>query len=83
MKSMVNSGGLPEVMRAGDCISVDQLESPLPGFFPQMKECLTRPRYQVATVFVNHCSRLGYIHLHYSATSENMLKAKRNFESLL
>jgi hypothetical protein len=45
----------------GDCVSVDQLELPTPGFIGLVKGFLTMQRYHVATVFVDHYSGLGYI----------------------
>ena len=70
------------VIRApGDCISVDQLESPTPGFLGQVKGFLTTQRYHVATVFVDHFSRLGYVYLQHSTGDEETLKAKNAFEA--
>ncbi len=80
-KPLANKGKMPKVLKAGDCISVDPLESPLPGFVPQMKGRLTRQRYLVAIVFVDHNSGLGYKHLHYAATSEETLEAKCSFKA--
>jgi hypothetical protein len=41
---------------------------------------LTKARYSVATVFVDHYSRLGYVHIQRDTTSTETLKAKRAFE---
>jgi GAG-pre-integrase domain len=47
-----------DTTKPGECISVDQLESPHPGLIGQMKGTPTRERYTAATVFVDHFS--GY-----------------------
>jgi hypothetical protein len=47
----------------GDFVSVDQLESITPGCIAQLKGILTKRRYTCATVFVDHFSRLGYVHM--------------------
>eukprot|EP00957_Ditylum_brightwellii_P176479 13440113-Ditylum_brightwellii.AAC.1 len=43
---------------AGQCVSVDQMESTVPGFVAQLKRRLTIKRYTAATMFVDHYSRL-------------------------
>eukprot|EP00956_Cyclotella_meneghiniana_P025434 scaffold53086_cov60-Cyclotella_meneghiniana.AAC.2 len=64
----------------GECVSVDQLQSTQPGFFAQLKGKLTNRRYNSATVFVDHYSRLRYIHLMTSMSSEQTIEAKQAFE---
>jgi hypothetical protein len=49
--------------KVGQCVSVDQLISMQVGFIAQLKGTLTKKRYTVATVFVDHYYRLKYIHL--------------------
>jgi hypothetical protein len=49
--------------RAGEYVSVDQVESRAVGFVAQLKGRLTLGRYRVATIFVDHHIRLGYVHL--------------------
>jgi hypothetical protein len=49
------------------------------GFVAQMKGILTHGRYMVATRFVDHYSRLGYVHLQKDALSAETRKAKRAF----
>jgi hypothetical protein len=67
--------------RPGECVSVDQMESRAVGFIAQMKGSLTHGRYPVATIFVDHHSRLGYVHLQKDASSKETLKAKHAFET--
>jgi hypothetical protein len=50
------------------------------GFIAQLKGTLTKTRYTVATIFVDHYSRLKYIHLMTTLTSEESMEAKRAFE---
>jgi hypothetical protein len=69
-----------ETTAPGECVSVDQLESSVPGIIGQLKGIPTRSRYKVATVFVDHHSNLSYVHLQISTSSEETLQAKREFE---
>jgi hypothetical protein len=64
----------------GECVSIDQLESTQTGFFAQLKGKLTVKRYTAATVFVDHFSRLRFIYLMTSMTSDETVKAKQQFE---
>ena len=64
----------------GQCVSVDQLESPAPGLIAQMKGWLTKKRYRVATVFVDNFSGLSYVHLQKTTNAEETLLAKKAFE---
>ena len=64
----------------GDCVSVDQLESTSPGLIGQMKGALTNKRYKFATVFVDHFSRMSYVHLQQTNSAIETLEAKRAFE---
>ncbi len=50
------------------------------GFIAQLKGTLTKKRYTVATVFVDHYSRLKYIHLMTKLTSKETMDAKQAFE---
>ena len=56
------------------------MESTVPGFVAQLKGRLTVKRYTAATVFVDHYSRLTYVHLQYDLSSKHTLEAKRAFE---
>jgi hypothetical protein len=75
------SGTLKEVNLPGQCVSVDQLESPVAGFVGQNKGFFFRKRYKVATVFVDHFSRLSYVYLQESTKGVETLAAKRSFEA--
>lgn len=45
----------------GGLVSVDQLDSPIPGMVDQMTGILTIKRYKYVTVFVDQASKLGYV----------------------
>ena len=79
-RAPVNSLRVPAVEHPGDCISIDQLESTTPGFVAQMKGHLTRGRYRVTTIFVDHFSDLSFVHLQPSTSAEHTLQAKQAFE---
>jgi hypothetical protein len=56
------------------------MESRDVGFVAQLKGRLTKGRYRIATVFVDHYSRIGYVHLQKDSTSTETIKAKDAFE---
>jgi hypothetical protein len=65
----------------GKCVSsVDQMESRDVGFVAQHKGRLTKGCYRVATVSVDHYSRIGYVHLQKDSTSTETIKAKDAFK---
>jgi hypothetical protein len=66
--------------KAGQCVSVDQLILTQVGLIAHQKGTLTKKCYTAATVFVNHYSKLKYIHLMTKLTSEDTMEAKRTFE---
>jgi hypothetical protein len=80
-KGIQNKNKIQVATSPGDCISVDQLESPTPGFIAQLKGKLTKKRYGAATIFVDHASRLSYIHFQQRISSDETVEAKRAFEA--
>jgi hypothetical protein len=64
----------------GACVSVDQLESSMLGLIGHMKGIPTVQRYRCATVYVDHYSRLSYVHLQKQLTSEETVQGKVAFE---
>jgi hypothetical protein len=80
-KAQQDNSKIKSVTRPGDCLSIDQLESPTPGFVAQLKGALTKKQYQAAMILVDHGSRLSYIHLQQGLTSAETVKAKRAFEA--
>jgi len=67
-------------LQPGDVVSVDQLVSPVPGIVAQATGRPTLLRYKYATVYVDHASKLGYIHLQSSADAKETLVGKTLFE---
>jgi hypothetical protein len=67
--------------KPGECISVNQMTSTEPGFYAQLKGKLTKKRYCCATIFVDHFSRLRYVHPQVDDTLIETVAAKRTFES--
>jgi hypothetical protein len=66
--------------KPGECISEHQKTSMEVGFYVQLKGKLTKKRYKCATVFVNHFSRLRFVHLQLDDKSNKMLAAKLAIE---
>lgn len=66
--------------RPGEIVSIDQLESSTPGLIAHSKGIPTTKRFTCATIFVDHFSRLAYIHLQESTGALETLAAKQAFE---
>ena len=66
--------------KPGECILVDQMVTTQVGFYAQMTGKLTTRRYRGATIFVDHFSRVRFIHLMQDSSSVKTIKAKRAFE---
>ena len=66
----------------GAVVSIDQLESPVPGFVPIAKGQPTVRRYRGASVFVDHVSDFMYVHMHQHLTTDETIDAKHAFERL-
>ena len=49
-------------VKPGECVSIDHMTSTELGFVAQLKGKLTKKRYPCATIFVDHYSRLQYVH---------------------
>jgi transposase InsO family protein len=64
----------------GDVVSVDQLESSIPGFIGQITGKLTKQCIVASTIYVDHASDLSYVYHQTSMTSEETLKSKQAFE---
>jgi hypothetical protein len=65
----------------GQMVSVEQLESSAAGFKSQLKGSPTRRRYKAATVFVDHFSRMSYVHLQEIPNYADTVEAKGAFEA--
>ena len=81
-RTKATPGNLKPASRPGEFVSVDQMMSTTPGFIAQLKSpVLTRRRYHVATIFVDHYSSLSYVYLQETQTSQDTLTAKQAFEA--
>ena len=69
------------ITRPGRVVSVDQLVSPTPGYIAQLRGTPTRRRYKAATIFVDHASGAGYVHIQRSTSADETIEAKRRFEA--
>ena len=66
--------------KPGQIVSVDQLESSTAGLIAHCKGHPTTKRFTCATVFVDHFSRLAYLHMQESTGAVETLAAKHAFE---
>ena len=64
----------------GQVVCVDQLTSPTAGLVAQMSGFITGKRYRHATVFVDHATDCGYVHIQKSTSAEETIEAKVAFE---
>ena len=67
--------------KPGECVSVNQMTLTELGFFAQLKGKLTKKRYRCAMIFVNHFSRLRFVHLQVDDSLVKTVAAKRAFET--
>jgi hypothetical protein len=69
------------VTRPGQCVSVDQLIPPTPGYIAQLRGTPTRKRYQAATIFVDQYSGAGFVHCQKTTTADETIEGKERFEA--
>ncbi len=67
-------------IKPGECVLVDQMTSTEVGFFAQLKGKLTKKHYKCTTIFVDHYSRLHFVHLQLDDKSDKTLAATLAFE---
>ena len=72
---------LPIATAPGQIVSIDMMESRLPGFFAQLKGKLTNKRYVASIVFFDHFSKLLHVEHITDMTSESTVKACEAFEA--
>ena len=70
---------LVSIKASGDCVSVDQLESPTPGFVGQIKGWLTTKWYRDALIYVDHHTQLPFAFMQFSTLAEETM-TMRAFE---
>jgi len=66
--------------KPGETVSVDQMVLTKVGFFAQLKGKLTKKQYQCCTIFVDHYSRLHFVHNQIDDSSVETVAAKHTFE---
>jgi hypothetical protein len=68
--------------RPGAVISIDQMISPTAGLVAQNTGILTKARYKVATVFIDHATDFSYVAcgIQKSTAADETIKSKRLFE---
>jgi hypothetical protein len=69
------------ITHPGQCISVDQLISPTPGYIAQLRGIPTKKRYQAATIFVDQYSGAGFVYCQKTTSALETIEAKERFES--
>ena len=62
--------------RPGQCVSVDTMESRIPGFIAQLRGFLTKRQYRYTTVFVDRFFNLTYVRHHVNNTLDSVVCAK-------
>ncbi len=75
-----NISHIKSATKPGEVVSVDQLESSIPGFIGQMTGKLTRQRIIGTTVYVDHASDFSFVYHQTSMSSEETVKSKVAFE---
>jgi hypothetical protein len=68
------------ITQPGQCVSIVQMQSPVPGLIAQLKGVPVNARYNSATVFTDHYSDVTYVHLEKSTNAQETLEAKQAFE---
>jgi hypothetical protein len=79
-KAPVNENKIPPATRPGAVIAIDQMISETPGLIAQMSGFITKQRYKVTTVFVDHFSGLSFTHLQKTTNALETVEGKRAFE---
>jgi hypothetical protein len=79
-KGVDNKNNIATATTPGQIVSVDQMQSMVPGMVGQIKGTPTRQRYHYVTIFVDQFSGLGFVHLQKTCSGEETLDAKMAFE---
>ena len=79
-KGIANLKSIRPAIIPGQCVSIDQLVSPTPGFVPTHRGKPTLKRYIGATVFADHFSDYTYIHLMVEMNAKTTVETKEAFE---
>ena len=71
-----------EDLLPGDCVSVDQFSSPVPGLIHSFQGKPLKKKIKVCTIFVDHASSKTFIGYQETATAEETIKSKEAFEAM-
>jgi hypothetical protein len=82
-KGLANQCKIALATAPGQIVSVDQMQSTVPGMVGQIKGIPTRQQYHYVTVFVDQFSGLSFVHLQKTSSGEEMLDAKMAFEGFV
>ena len=80
-KSVNNLGSIWEAYAPGECISVHHMEYSTPGFISQLKGKPIKQRYRAATILLDHCNDLTYMHLQRISSSEETAESKKELKA--
>jgi hypothetical protein len=69
-----------KITQPGECVSIDQMASPVPGFIAQIKGIPQKARYNSSTIFTDHYSDATFVHLQKSTSAQETLEAKHAFQ---
>jgi hypothetical protein len=83
IKGLANKNKIALATVPGQNVSVDQMQSTVPGMVGLIKGVPTQQRYQFATVLVDQFSGLSFIHLQKTSSGEETLDAKMAFEGFV
>jgi len=65
--------------KPGQMVSVDMMVAGVPGLIAEISGFLTKQRYTIATIFVDHYSSFSYVHFQKSTSMKDTLEAKEAF----
>ena len=80
-RSQPNTNTSMHTNKPGQCVSVDILTSPTPGFIAQVAGKLTRKRYNHSTIYVDNFSGLSFVYHQETTNAEETIRGKIAFES--
>ena len=79
--SATDKARLSPITSPGQCVHVDFMTSPTPGFIAQLTGALTYKRYNHAAIYVDRFTGYGFVHLQKSISEEETLQGKLAFEA--
>jgi len=66
----------------GDCVSVDQIKSPAPGYVDIYVGKPTSARYHAAYLYTDHACHFMFFKCHYSTSGTEAVEGRQQFEQL-